>query len=77
MVSEHNARWREWVEENEIAPFAVTYEELVADPAAVASAMLAFLGATGDGTVSGELHTRRQADELSEEWIGRYRRQAS
>ncbi len=24
LVSEHNARWREWFEENEIAPFAVS-----------------------------------------------------
>jgi LPS sulfotransferase NodH len=77
LVREHNARWREWFEDNEVEPFAVSYEQLVGDPAAVALATVAHLGVGVAGEVSGKPHTRRQADALNAEWARRYREQAA
>jgi LPS sulfotransferase NodH len=77
LVREHNARWRQWFAGNEVEPYTVSYEELVADPAAVARALVAHLGLGVAGEVSSWPHTRRQADALNAEWACRYREQAA
>lgn len=77
LVREHNARWREWFEDNAVEPFAVTYEKLVSDPAAVARALVAHLDVGIAGEISVGPQTRRQADALNAEWASRYREQAA
>jgi len=62
---------------NEVEPYTVSYEELVADPAAVARALVTHLGVGVAGEVSSWPHTRRQADALNAEWACRYREQAA
>jgi len=73
MAREQAAGWRRWFEANGIDPLPVLYEELVADPVGVARRALAFLGVDVGGDVTAEPRTRRQADELNQEWIRRYR----
>ena len=73
LAQEQNAAWGTWFEENSITPLHITYEELVADPAAVARRSLAHLGIELAGGVTPRPLTRKQADAVSEEWIGRYR----
>lgn len=73
MAREQNAGWRQWFEENGIEACSVLYEELVADPGAVARRALAFLGVDVAGDLTAPPRTRRQADGLNEEWICRYR----
>jgi LPS sulfotransferase NodH len=77
LVREHNARWRRWFGDNGIEPFQVTYEDLVADPAAVTHAAIVFLGKTLAGDAPGVQHTSRQADEINSDWACRYRGQAA
>jgi trehalose 2-sulfotransferase len=65
--------WRRWFAANDVEPLPVVYEELVADPEGIARRSLAFLGADVADDRILETHTRRQADELNEQWIRRYR----
>ena len=67
-----DAAWREWFAANEIQPFAVRFEDLVADTVGVASAVLGFLGVVAEGVPVSEL-TVRTSDRLNTEWLARYR----
>jgi LPS sulfotransferase NodH len=74
-IGEHNAAWRDWFAEG-IQPHPVRYEDLDADPAGVTREILGYLGL--EPTVGYEVTApnRRLADELTEEWVGRYRASA-
>jgi LPS sulfotransferase NodH len=75
MAQEQTGAWQEWFDANRIGAFPVVYEQLVANPAAVTAEALRFLGKDGT-SLAVESRTRRQADELSDEWIRRYRQLA-
>lgn len=72
-VDEHNAAWRNWFASVDVRPHLVRYEELTADITGVIRGILSFLGLElpGGRTVVPRHH--RQADEINDEWIARYR----
>jgi LPS sulfotransferase NodH len=72
-VNAHNAAWREWFGSCAIAPLAVSHEDLVADISGTAAAVLRFLGLELPVDHAVKPHARRQADEVNEDWIRRYR----
>jgi LPS sulfotransferase NodH len=72
-IDEHNAAWRDWFTVFDVRPHVVRYEELVADMAGVTRGVLDFLGLElPHGRTITPVH-RRQADEVNDEWIARYR----
>jgi LPS sulfotransferase NodH len=72
-IEAQNAAWRRWFRTNGITPFAVRYEDLVADMEAVTRSVLGFLGvALPDDTPIKPQH-ERQADTVNAEWAARYR----
>lgn len=72
-VQEHDAEWGRWFDANGLEPLELTYEQLVADPAAVVGRTLEFLGLDLPVGLVVEARTERQADEVNEDWIRRYR----
>jgi len=73
VIHEHDAGWRSWFERNGLEPWALGYEELAADPVAITSRVLDFLGleAEADPRSIGP-RNERQADALYAEWAARY-----
>lgn len=68
------AGWREELARESasgVAVFAITYEQLEADPTATVSRCFEFLGVSG--TPIPAISTVRQADGTSEQWVQRYR----
>ena len=57
----------------ELEGLELTYEALVADPARVVEGTLGFLGVEVPETLVVSPGTKRQFDEVNEEWIRRYR----
>jgi LPS sulfotransferase NodH len=64
--------WKEWFAANGIEPLPISYEELVDEPAGVARRALRFIGVPVPDDLVVEARTRRQGDEVNEEWIRRY-----
>jgi LPS sulfotransferase NodH len=71
-AEEQVSAWKEWFAANGIEPLPVRYEELVAEPAALVRRALRFIGVPVPDDLVVETRTRRQADEVNEEWIRRY-----
>jgi LPS sulfotransferase NodH len=72
-VEEHNAAWEAWFAAQGVEPHRLMYEDLAADMAAATRGVLEHLGIglpPGRGITA---RHRRQADDLSEEWVRRYR----
>lgn len=76
MIGTHNAAWREWFDSAGIEPHPVRYAGLDADPAGVARDVLSFLGLELPAGREIRAQHERLADELSTEWIQRYRAEA-
>jgi LPS sulfotransferase NodH len=72
-IDAHNAAWREWFAAVHVEPHRVRYEALQHDPAGVTRGILDFLGLEAPAGVAIASHRRRQADQLNEDWIARYR----
>lgn len=72
-IDEHNAAWQEWFAGAGVQPHVVRYEELTADPAGVTRGILAFLRLELPAGVELVPGHRRQADQLNDDWIARYR----
>ncbi|MEP6853017.1 MAG: Stf0 family sulfotransferase [bacterium] len=72
-INDDNAAWQAWFAASDVRPHRVRYEELVADMAGVTRGVLGFLSLAlaEDQTISPR--DQRQADELNDEWIARYR----
>jgi LPS sulfotransferase NodH len=63
--------WRRWFEAQRIDPLPLAYEELAADPAGVVDRVLGSLGLELPAAAPSS-SMRKQADDVSEEWISRY-----
>ena len=72
-LRDHDEAWRHWFAEAGWSPHVIAYEELNADPQAVAEGALKFLGLSGDVP---DPPTSRQSDDRSARWIERYRSEA-
>jgi LPS sulfotransferase NodH len=72
-INPHNAAWREWFSSFDIAPLGVTYEDLIADMSGTVAVIVRFLGLELPVDHIVEVRTRRQADEVNQEWVNRYR----
>lgn len=69
----HDAGWRAWFAANEIEPFVIRFEDLVADSVSTTRAVLDFLGVAAGEVPVAEL-TVKSSDGVNDEWIARYRR---
>ncbi len=69
---EHNRAWRQWFDENSVAPLSITYEELDLDHLATTRRVLDFLGLAAPRTTD-EVSNARMADATSRAWIKRFR----
>jgi trehalose 2-sulfotransferase len=72
-IGEHNAAWRVWLTTFGVQPHRLRYEDLAADPVGVTRGILDFLGLRlpADGAIVSR--RRRQADQLNDDWMARYR----
>ncbi|MGR6318175.1 Stf0 family sulfotransferase [Micromonospora soli] len=73
VISKHNAAWEAWFASCGIRPHLVRYEELDADMIATTRSILDFLGLDPPEGVAIAARHQRQADELNQQWIKRYR----
>lgn len=73
MIEEHNTAWEQWFSSVGVHPHRVLYEDLDADPVAVTGGVLDYLGLAfaPRGEIVGR--HRRLADEVSTQWVDRYR----
>ena len=72
-IDEHNAAWQAYFERCGIEPLRIVYEELVEDYAEKTLWLLNQLGIPlPEGFAITQPKMRRQADELSEEWVRMY-----
>jgi trehalose 2-sulfotransferase len=65
--------WERWFAAQQIEPFGVGYEELVADMVGTTRRVLAFLGIVPPEDVQITAGTASQADALNRQWAARYR----
>ncbi|MBV9174891.1 MAG: hypothetical protein JOZ81_32915, partial [Chloroflexi bacterium] len=72
-IDEHNNAWRDWFAGVDVPPHRVRYEALADDPVGVTRGILDFLGLDVPAEASIVSHRRRQADQLNQDWIARYR----
>lgn len=72
-IEEHNAAWEAWFTAWGIQPLVLRYEELDADQVGTTRRVLDFLGLRLPEGRTIRARLRRQADELNQEWIERYR----
>jgi LPS sulfotransferase NodH len=77
-VIRHNEEWLGFFEVNEIVPFEVAYEDFAADYAGTMGRLLEYVGA---GTVADAAsmtpRLTKQADDLTEAWLERYKERRS
>jgi trehalose 2-sulfotransferase len=72
LVQEHNAAWTDWFDGQGVTPFAVRYEELVADTVNVTNSILLRLGLDPTHGRVPTVSSSLQGDALNDEWIRRY-----
>ncbi len=65
-------RWETYFKEHDIIPFKVVYEDLIDAYEQTAIAILDFLNIPTNDILFGPRQLRRQADDLTEDWIARY-----
>jgi LPS sulfotransferase NodH len=71
------SRWQALFERHGIVPYEVVYEQLAARPAETLRQVLDWAGIeTPAGAVPAAPGLRRQADEISDEWVRRFRAEA-
>ncbi len=73
----HDAAWLSWFDSQGIQPLRITYETLSADPAASLSSICLALGIDPPPADAIKPGVAKLADAVSQEWIARYRRDAS
>jgi LPS sulfotransferase NodH len=71
-VAHDEAAWEHWFKAQGIAPFRLTYDELVADPRPVLARVLTMLGLDPARAAGAAVRTSRMADAESLAWVERY-----
>ena len=72
-IDEHNAAWQDFFEGCGVEPMEVVYEELIEDYRGTVLWLLHGIGiSVPENFAVAEPRMRRQADELSEEWVRLY-----
>jgi LPS sulfotransferase NodH len=69
--------WRQWFRSHGIKPALIDFEDLVADPAKVVRGVVDLLGVENDAPDKVYVpKIEKQGDDLNEDWIERFRREA-
>jgi hypothetical protein len=69
----NDSKWQSFFDDNGIAPFVITYEDLIADYAGAIRCVLKWLGApAAEAVVVPPPRLRRQSDGRNENWLARY-----
>jgi trehalose 2-sulfotransferase len=77
-IDEHNAAWQNFFEECGVEPMEVVYEELVEDYEGTVLWLLEGIGVPiPENFAITEPKMKRQADEISEEWVRLYNERAA
>lgn len=71
-----NEAWRAWFGEQAVSPLELAYEDIDRDLAGAVRLVIHRLGIDAADGRPPRPRMQRQADELSEEWVDRYRREA-
>jgi trehalose 2-sulfotransferase len=75
-IQQQNLGWLRWFARNNVTPFTVYYEDLVADTTGVVRKVVELLGADSDKAEDIFLPPiEKQSDELNVEWVERFRRE--
>jgi len=74
-IQDDNAAWQRWFASVGVRPCLVSYEELAAAPVSVAQGVLDFLGLEVPAGRRLQVRHKRLADDLSAQWVDRYRRE--
>lgn len=69
------AALQELFDEAQIIPLTLTYEDMLKDPQATVQNVLGYLGCENCATTQLATDFQRLSDDLSEEWVQRYRRE--
>lgn len=72
-IHEHNEGWRPWFAAQCVQPLDLTYESVVATPADAVTRVLDFIGTVSRSDWEPASPHLRQADEINDEWVRRYR----
>jgi trehalose 2-sulfotransferase len=69
----HETAWQEYFRKNQIQPYIVVYEDFVTGYETTAEEIIEYLGIPHPEQIEfGKRHLRKQADELTEEWVQKY-----
>lgn len=72
-INQAEAGWQDWFGRLGVTPHEIEYEDLAADPIRVTHAMLDYLDLELRADRPIRVRHRRQADDLNEDWITRFR----
>ena len=72
-LEQQRLNWWRWFDTNNVTPFVVTYEDLVADKASVVRSIIELLEAGNDEPEKIDLPpVEKQSDEINSEWAQRF-----
>lgn len=66
-------QWESWFEAERLAPLVLTYEALSADPVGTLKRVLEHLGLNPEAAAGVEPGVAKLADEISKDWVARFR----
>jgi LPS sulfotransferase NodH/SAM-dependent methyltransferase len=76
-LERQDAGWLKWFEARNVAPFQLTYEDLIADTPRAVESVVELLGVQDDERVEVAVPpAKKQSDETNHEWIERFEREA-
>jgi trehalose 2-sulfotransferase len=75
LITGHASNWQQYFNQNNITPFRIRYEELIANPEGTLKSIFDYLQVNFPaGALLPLPRLKKQADDLSEEWVSLYRR---
>jgi LPS sulfotransferase NodH len=75
MLERNDTAWGRWFEERRLQPLELSYERIAADPATAVNTVLRMLGEAAVDGGAAAAPMERQADVVSDDWVGRYFRE--
>ncbi|VAV97385.1 hypothetical protein MNBD_ALPHA08-2209 [hydrothermal vent metagenome] len=76
-LQQHDDAWVTWFKKHRLDPIPVTYEALAASPGLAVADILSALEMAPEVSVNVEPETAKLADEVSEQWLSRYKAESS